>query len=166
MPLLLLRKAPVFWPLLFVLVLSDCATKRWAETHLSEHTPEPVMGELLRWTLAYNRSAAMGITLGAASRPLLIVATLVALVALARLYRSAPSGHGGLAAALALVAGGALGNLIDRLRWSGGVVDFIDIGFGASRFWVFNVADIGVTMGAALLGWYLWHREEDTRRAV
>ena len=156
---LLLRKARVFWPLLFLLVLSDCATKRWAETHLAEHTSEPVVGEVVRWTLAYNKAAAMGITFGAASRPLLILATLVALAALARLYRSAGPGETGIAASTALVTGGALGNLIDRVRWTGGVVDFIDVGVGASRFWIFNVADVGVTSGAATLAWILWNRE-------
>jgi signal peptidase II len=158
----LLRKARVFWPLLFLLVLSDCATKRWAESHLTEYAPEPAVGEVVRWTLAYNTSAAMGITLGAASRPVLILATLVALVALTRFYRSAGSGEIGIAAATALVAGGAVGNLIDRVRWSGGVVDFIDVGVGASRFWIFNVADVGVTGGAALLAWLLLRRESAT----
>lgn len=42
---------------------------------------------------------------------------------------------------LALVAGGAMGNLIDRLRSPRGVVDFIDVGIGDARFWTFNVAD-------------------------
>ena len=45
------------------------------------------------------------------------------------------------AAALALVAGGAMGNLIDRLRSPRGVVDFINVGIGDARFWTFNVAD-------------------------
>jgi len=162
---LLLRKTRVFWPLLFLLVLSDCATKRWAETNLAEHTSEPVVGEVLRWTLAYNRAAAMGITFGPASRPLLILATLGALVALARVYRNAAPQDGRLAVATALVIGGALGNLIDRLRWAGGVVDFIDVGLGASRFWIFNLADVGVTVGAALLAWLLLRQQEITHRA-
>jgi len=154
----MLRKARVFWPLLLVMLLSDCASKRWAETHLVELSPEPAVGEFLRWTLAYNQAGAMGITYGAASRPLLVLASLIVLVALARLYRAGGPRDGALAAATALVIGGALGNLIDRIRWSGGVVDFIDVGIGASRFWTFNVADTGITLGAAMLGWLLWHR--------
>jgi signal peptidase II len=162
----LLRKARVFWPLLFLLVLSDCATKRWAETHLTAYTPEPAVGEVVRWTLAYNRAAAMGITLGDASRPVLILATLVALAALLRFYRAAGPGDVGAAAASALIAGGALGNLIDRVRWTGGVVDFIDVGVGASRFWIFNVADVGVTGGAARLAWLLLRRDRAARDAA
>lgn len=163
---LLLRKARVFWPLLLVLVLSDCASKRWAETHLTENIPEPVAGDVLRWTLAYNESAAMGISIGTASRPVLIVFTIVALIAIANLYRTAAPRDIKLTAATALVAGGAVGNLIDRVRWSGGVVDFIDVGVGASRFWIFNVADVGVTGGAALLAWILWSRPGKERSPV
>ena len=52
---------------------------------------------------------------------------------------------------VALVTGGALGNLLDRLRSSAGVVDFIDVGVRNVRFWTFNVADMGITIGALLL---------------
>ena len=50
-----------------------------------------------------------------------------------------------------LIAGGAIGNLIDRLTSVRGVVDFIDAGIGNARFWTFNVADSAVTCGAVLL---------------
>jgi signal peptidase II len=52
---------------------------------------------------------------------------------------------------LALVVGGALGNLLDRLRSPRGVVDWIDIGIGTARFWTFNVADLAITIGACCL---------------
>ena len=157
---LVLRKARVFWPLLFVLVLSDCATKRWAEMNLSERSPEPVVGDVVRWTLAYNEGGAMGLSFGNASRPLLIFATLVVFVVLARVYRAASKRDASLGAATALVLGGAIGNLIDRIRWDRGVVDFIDVGIGTSRFWIFNVADIGVTVGATVLALHLWRSGE------
>jgi len=163
---LVFRKARVFWPLIFVLVLSDCATKRWAETNLSERTPEPVIGEVIRWTLAYNDAGAMGLSFGSASRPLLILATLVVFVVLVRVYRDAAPRDARIGAATALVLGGAIGNLIDRVRWDRGVVDFIDVGIGDSRFWIFNVADVGVTVGAALLGWYLWNQEDPKQEPV
>ena len=59
-------------------------------------------------------------------------------------------------AALALLSAGALGNLIDRLRHAKGVVDFIDVGTAEWRFWTFNVADMGVSIGAVLLAYLLW----------
>jgi signal peptidase II len=65
--------------------------------------------------------------------------------------------------ALGLVCGGAIGNLIDRLRWAHGVVDFIDVGLGPRRFWVFNLADSAVSVGAVFLVLLLW--AEDRRAA-
>jgi signal peptidase II len=63
---------------------------------------------------------------------------------------------------LALVCGGAIGNLIDRVRWERGVVDFIDVGFSdATRWPTFNLADIAVSFGAFLLAWVLWEEERE-----
>ena len=64
--------------------------------------------------------------------------------------------------ALGLVAGGAAGNLIDRIRSGRGVVDFLDVGIGALRWPTFNVADIAVSCGAIALAISLWR--EDARR--
>jgi signal peptidase II len=58
-------------------------------------------------------------------------------------------------ASIALICGGAVGNLLDRVRSSRGVVDFIDIGIGSHRFWTFNIADMAVTIGTATLTWIL-----------
>jgi signal peptidase II len=55
-----------------------------------------------------------------------------------------------LTLALALLIGGALGNLVDRLA-NGFVFDFIDIGIGTTRFWTFNVADMAISLGILLL---------------
>jgi signal peptidase II len=71
-------------------------------------------------------------------------------------------------ASLALICGGAVGNLIDRIRSPLGVVDFIDIGVGSHRFWTFNIADVGVTVGTAALTWILCVRAtgEDRGRTI
>jgi signal peptidase II len=52
-----------------------------------------------------------------------------------------------------------VGNLIDRVRSTRGVVDFIDIGIGNTRFWTFNIADAAITIGAILLAVTLWRTE-------
>jgi signal peptidase II len=67
------------------------------------------------------------------------------------LYRTSPPDDRLRRVAIAMVGGGAIGNLIDRLRWDVGVVDFIDIGVGNIRFWTFNVADMAVSIGAVIL---------------
>jgi len=78
-----------------------------------------------------------------------LVAT-AALIGIA-LYAARVSSHERLArAGLALVLGGALGNLIDRLT-IGSVVDFIDVVFGNWHFWAFNVADSAITLGVAAM---------------
>jgi len=159
--MLALSKARIFWPLLVALLLGDCATKDLAESHLVPSVPEPIFGQFLRLTLAYNRGAATGIGVGPYSRIILSIAAVLAVVVLARLYQRAENRQLGLITSLALVMGGALGNLADRLRSSQGVVDFIDIGIGSWRFWTFNVADMGVSIGAVLLAWHLARADQE-----
>lgn len=151
-----MKKARLFWPLALGLLLADCGTKRIAEDSLQLHRPQEVVGEVLRFTLAYNPGAAFGIDVGPASRIVFIVLTIVALGALLAMYRSTPPSHRIQLTSLALISGGALGNLLDRLRGPAGVVDFIDVGVGTARFWTFNLADAGITVGAILLALSLW----------
>jgi signal peptidase II len=145
------RKARAFWPLVVLVLLTDCTTKELAVSALDPHAPRRVVGDFVRFTLAFNAGAAMSISAGEHSRVVFSVVALVAVVILARLYRLTASKALLRPAALALVVGGALGNLLDRLRSPRGVVDFIDIGLGDLRFWVFNVADVGLWLGAVLL---------------
>jgi len=151
-------KARWFWPLALALLFTDCATKRAVEHRLAVGETRPVVGQVVRFTLSYNRNAATGIPVGGnSSRLVLSALTALALVVLGVLYhRTQPSERLRLIG-VALVAGGALGNLVDRIRSSAGVVDFIDVGIANVRFWTFNVADMGITAGAVLLllalGW-------------
>lgn len=156
------RKTRLFWPLLFLLVLSDCTTKRLAEEKLVEpNVPHEVVGDVVRFTLAYNPGAAFSLSLGPNSRWIFVTLTLLILGVLSWLYREAEPRDTPQIAALALVCGGAIGNLLDRLRSPRGVVDFIDLGLGDWRFWTFNLADVAITVGAVLLAVVLWKRETD-----
>ena len=160
-------KARFFWPILGTLVLADCSTKELVQTALTGNPgPHPLLGDWLRVTLAYNPGAALNISLGGASRVVFGTIAATAVVALLLLYRRTPPTARLRAAALALVAGGALGNLLDRLRSPLGVIDFIDVGIGDARFWTFNVADIGVTVGALLLAMVLWREENLEKEAA
>ncbi|MBM4193438.1 MAG: signal peptidase II [Gemmatimonadetes bacterium] len=139
---------------------------KWAalEWLTPAYIPHRVVGSVVRLTLVYNPGAAFGFHLGEHSRWIFTGLTVVALGVLWRLYRETLATDRPRAVALALVGGGAFGNLLDRLRSPQGVVDFIDIGYAGFRWPTFNVADIAVSCGAALLAWVLW-REEPAREA-
>ena len=154
------RKARLFWPLAFVLVLTDCTTKELAVERLTPaHVPHEVIGSVVRLTLNYNPNAALGIQLGSWTRPVLLGAGLVVLGILLAVYRRAPGADRKSAIALAFVVGGAVGNLLDRVRSPQGVVDFIDVGIGSTRFWTFNAADVFLWIGALLLAGIHWRSE-------
>jgi len=93
----------------------------------------------------------MGLSLGQYSRVGFIILAMAMLCGLVLYYRRIPGANGTTTIALALIGGGAAGNLLDRLRSSRGVVDFIDIGLGNARFWTFNLADAGAFCGTLLL---------------
>jgi signal peptidase II len=147
-----------FWPLLLTVLVADCASKRVAEARLEPGTPRPVAGDVVRFTLGYNRDAAFSIPVGGGGRWVLVGLSGCALLALAIGYRRTAPQHSLMISGLALVTGGALGNLLDRVLSTRGVVDFIDVGIGATRFWTFNVADLGISVGAVLLAATLWRR--------
>jgi signal peptidase II len=149
--------ASIFWPVIALVAVLDVVTKAIAvQTLLLPRVPHDALGDLVRFTLVYNPGAAFGLHLGPQSRWIFTGLTLVALVILGRLYRGTIRGHVPRVLALALVCGGAVGNLIDRLRSGLGVVDFLDVGVGELRWPTFNVADMAVSCGAVLLAWVLW----------
>ena len=137
---------------------TDVFTKRLAEHGLPLHTSREVISDWFRLTLTYNTGAAMSLSLGDASRVVFTIVASGMLIIIFRMYRRTPQHDIAQSAALALIAAGALGNLIDRVRSTRGVVDFIDVGVGDWRFWTFNIADMGVTIGAALLSLLLMRR--------
>ena len=152
--------AIVFWPVVAFVAVLDIVTKAIAVRALvPQRVPHEVFGEYVRLTLVYNPGAAFGLNLGPQSRWIFTVLTLVALVILWRLYRSTQRGDVVRVLALSLVCAGAIGNLLDRLRSDLGVVDFLDVGVGATRWPTFNVADMAVSVGAVLLAWVLWQED-------
>jgi signal peptidase II len=157
----------LFWPIAIIVVLADVITKAIAVSALAPALiPHSVMGEFARLTLVYNRGAAFGLHVGPYSRPIFAVLTVGALVILWRLYRATAPADWRRVGALALVSAGAVGNLIDRVRSSRGVVDFIDLGTATWRWPTFNVADIAVTTGAVLLAIVLWQEDRAAARAA
>lgn len=157
----------LFWPILIAVVAVDIVTKAIAvRTLVPQRVPHEVVGDLLRFTLVYNPGAAFGLHVGEHSRWVFMALTIGALLILGRLYVSTLPGHWARVASLALVCGGALGNLLDRVRSSLGVVDFLDIGVGDSRWPTFNVADMAVSIGACLLAIVLWGEEKPAEESA
>ncbi len=130
----------------------DQMTKILASARLVPGEPEPVLGQFLRLTLVHNTGAAFGLFPGS-RLPFILVSVLAIAVVL---YLFARDAYRSLwnRVLLGCILGGALGNLVDRIRW-GRVVDFIDVGLGSIRWPVFNVADSAVTLGVILLAWNL-----------
>lgn len=152
------------WPyaaLVALIVALDAATKLVAQRRLPLYEPVPVVGDFFRLTYIYNPGAAFGLHLGIYSRYFFVVLTVVVLMILFGWFRSTPASDRLRLVAIAAVTGGAIGNLIDRVRSPRGVVDFLDIGIGSLRWPVFNIADIAVTTGALLLAISLWREERE-----
>jgi signal peptidase II len=162
------QRANRFLTIFLLIVLVDVATKRFAVATLVPYIPTNVVDDVLRFTLAYNSGGAMSLSLGPSSRWWFTLLSIATLFVLAYMYRQTSPNDKLQLASLALICGGAVGNLIDRIRSPRGVVDFIDIGIGTHRFWTFNVADVGVTVGTAMLTWILCVRAsgEERRRPI
>lgn len=160
-----MQKPRLFWTIFVIWLALDIVTKQLAFNVLQPPgVPHEVLGDVVRLTLAFNRGAALGMSLGEWSRPVLTVIGFAMLVLLWRFYRTTGPTERLRTAVLAFITAGALGNLIDRLRWDRGVVDFIDVGIGTTRYWTFNVADSGITVGAIVLAIILG-REEKAKRS-
>jgi signal peptidase II len=145
--------------------LVDFAAKRLVMANSARlEPPLEVLGNFLRLADVRNPGAAMGLAFG--GRPFLVAVSLVAVVVLAVLYLRTPAKRFVRRGAVAAILGGALGNLVDRIFYHGFVVDFIDVGIGAHRFYTFNVADMGVSLGGTLLFLSLWRADRDTASPV
>lgn len=130
---------------LAVVVIVDQLTKLWAVNFLAEKQSAAVLGNFFMLTLVYNEGGAMGTNFGSPAYYLLS-SILILVFLLYYVYTHRENYQ--VTIPLALIAGGAIGNIIDRLR-VGKVVDFIDVdiidinllGFQLERWWTFNIAD-------------------------
>jgi signal peptidase II len=137
------------------LVALDQAAKLAALHWLSHGQPVAVIPGLFDLVLVYNTGSAFSAFAGWAYARWLFIAISLAAVVLALWLSGGKVGRQKSAqVALGLIAGGALGNLIDRI-FIGKVVDFIDWHIAGLHWPVFNFADAGITVGAAVLGWLI-----------
>ena len=141
------------WPWFVVsalIILADQATKAIALGRLAPGERLEVTG-FFNLVLAFNKGAAFSFLAGAGGwqTPLLAAFAVAASIVVSVLLVRSP-GRMLFCAGLALILGGALGNLIDRLRF-GHVVDFLDFHAGGWHWPAFNVADSAISVGAVLL---------------
>lgn len=128
-------------------ILLDQASKILVETMMRLGQSDTVISDLFRLTYIKNAGGAFGIFLGGGW--FYFVASVVAVAMILFYLRRLSAGQILPRLSLAMILGGALGNLIDRLR-SGMVTDFLDFGIGNTRWPVFNLADAFITVGVIL----------------
>ncbi|HWC06577.1 MAG TPA: signal peptidase II [Gemmatimonadota bacterium] len=133
-----------------VLVL-DQLTKWWVQAELTLNQPVRILGDNVRLLYIHNEGAAFGISVGEHSPTLFLVLASAASILVLYLLLVTPAAHHLQRFALGLILGGAVGNIVDRVRF-GQVVDFIQVGVSGHYWPIFNVADSAVTVGAVLLG--------------
>lgn len=135
--------------LIFLIVAADQWSKFWAVTTLGDGRSIEVLGRFVMWTLVYNEGGAMGTSFGP-SGYYLITALIILPLLLWYIWKNRFDAK--MAVPLACIAGGAIGNVIDRIRL-GKVVDFIDVdlpdldlfGYHLQRWYTFNIADAAIS---------------------
>ena len=130
----------------------------WIKSNLKVWESWDIFGSYLRFTHVKNPGIAFGISVGD-FKILIAILSIFATIFIGYLHWQEKNNHPLIVNSLGLIMGGAIGNLIDRcyLFFSdtfSGVVDFIDIGVGSFRWYIFNIADTAVTFGVIL---YLIH---------
>lgn len=132
-----------------VIVAADRISKAAIDALPLDSLPYEIVGSLVRIVHGENRGGLFGLLQGSAP---LLAALSVGVIALlfAAHERERAARVTLLTVAIGALSGGAIGNLIDRVAY-GYVLDFLDIGVGAARFWTFNVADAAITCGILLM---------------
>ena len=130
-------------------VVADQLTKTAALSLLSQGTAVPVLPGL-NLSLGFNTGASFGMMGGFMAGKPLLMAALTGALTIAFAVMAFRAQHALERAGFALVVGGALGNIIDRLR-QGAVTDFLDLYWRDWHWPTFNVADIAITLGAVLI---------------
>jgi len=156
----------VWLGLIILLVVGlDQVTKVWALNNIPGQPPISLLGDTIRFSLVFNEGGAMGTSLGPSVFYLILTFIVLPLIVF---YLWKNRQELSVAIPLALVCGGAIGNLTDRIRL-GRVVDFIDVdfpdisllGFELTRWWTFNVADAAISCAIAFLFIRLFFQASD-----
>ena len=136
-----------FAGLVVTVVVADQLTKAWLVSFLAPNQSVQVVGDLVRLVNSHNDGGLFGLLKGQAI-PFAALSTVV--MALIVWYHGRSGRNPYLTVTLGFLLGGAVGNLVDRVRL-GYVVDFVDAGIGNVRWYTFNVADTAISLALVLL---------------
>ena len=137
----------LFFGIAVAVVIVDQLSKAWLVANVDPGGAIEIVGDWLRLIHGRNDGGLFGLFGGSAA--VLAIASL-AVIGLIVAYHARARPSIVLTIALGLLLGGAIGNLLDRIRY-GYVVDFVDAGIGTLRFYTFNVADSAITVAILLL---------------
>lgn len=164
------RRWTPFIAIAAVVIVADQLTKVWARSALptdghGRGERVPVIENFFDWQLAFNTGSAFSLFAGTGgARVFLSLAAVAAVAFIVWLVRSTPEMRPSGLVGLALVAGGAIGNLIDRAAF-GKVTDFVLWRYHDHTWPIFNVADAALTVGVALFLIASWRMSRDEKRA-
>ena len=137
----------LFATLAIGVLVADQLTKAWVAANVTADRPIRILDDYIRLVVSHNTGGLFGMFRDLA--PVFAIAS-VGVIALIVLYHARAGRSLVLTTALGLLLGGALGNLLDRLRL-GYVLDFVDAGIGDLRWYTFNVADAAISTALLLL---------------
>lgn len=134
-----------------LLLFLDQATKAYIAGTMDLYNSIPVIDNFFNITYLRNKGAAFGIFADSSFRlPLLILASVAAIIAIIAVFRKLKSNENSTAIALTFILSGAIGNLMDRVR-HGEVVDFLDVHWYGHHWPCFNIADIAISTGVFVM---------------
>jgi signal peptidase II len=137
----------VFLGVAGTVIVVDQLSKAWLVANVAAGEIVSVIGDLVRLVQSQNSGALFGLF---RDQAVLFALVSIGVIGLIALYHARSGRSLYLSLALGLLLGGAIGNMIDRLRL-GYVVDWVDIGIGGLRFWTFNVADSAISLAILML---------------
>lgn len=152
------RKWAIFVGVAVLVVIVDQLSKFWIDANFlpasvhplpGQTQPTEVIGSLVRIAKTYNTGGIFGL-FGNSATILALSSTVVIGLIVVYQWREGTREGWPLSLALGLLLGGAIGNLLDRIR-IGAVIDFVDMGIGDLRFYTFNVADSAISTALLLL---------------
>ena len=141
-----------FFGVIILVIVLDQLTKIWVVQSFNLYESLPVIPGFFNLTYLTNTGAAFGILAGHSTwwrQAFFIGVAVIALIAIVFMYRQLKNESVWYEFSLAFIAGGAIGNLIDRIRL-GSVVDFLDVYIGTHHWPAFNVADSAITVGVTV----------------